>query len=96
MIVEHLWTQEDMKNWLGSTLEFNVNQHFSFYANTMYNYGNTKKKTNYYNFGGSYTVGATRVALNYGRQRGGLMCTGGVCRYVSPNTGFTLNINHAF
>lgn len=96
LILEHLWTEQDTKNWMGSTLEFNYNRHFSFYASTMYNYGNPNKKINYYNFGGSYNVGATRLALNYGRQRGGLICTGGVCRYVSPNTGFTLNINTAF
>lgn len=96
--VQHLWTADDKKNWLGGGAEFNLNRSFAVYANTMWNYGNVnhKERTNYYNFGGSFTKGATRIALNFGRQRGGLICTGGVCRFVNPNTGFTLNINTSF
>lgn len=96
--LQHLWTNEDKKNWVAGGVEFNLNSHFSFYANDMYNYGNEKekKRIHYYNLGGSFTKGATRIALNYGRQRGGLVCAGGVCRYISPNTGFTLSLNTSF
>lgn len=96
--LQHLWTTEDKKNWIASLLEFNLSKKFSLYVNNMLNYGNSKikKQISYYNFGGSFSQGATRIALNYGRQRGGLLCTGGVCRYVSPNTGFTLNITTSF
>lgn len=92
--LQHLWTPDDKRNWFGAGAEFNINSNVSLYANNMINYGNDR--VNYYNFGGSFTKGATRVALNYGRQRGGLICTGGVCRYVSPNTGFTLNLSTSF
>lgn len=96
--LQHLWTRNDKKNWLAGTIEFNINRNWSVYANDMFNYGNSDKneQIHYYNFGGSYTKGVTRIALNYGRQRGGLICTGGVCRYVSPNNGFTLNVNTTF
>lgn len=96
--LQHLWTNDDKKDWIGGGAEFNLNSHISLYANDMYNYGSDeeKDKVHYYNFGGSFTKGATRIALNYGRQRGGLICTGGVCRYVSPNTGFTLSLNTSF
>ena len=95
---QHLWTQDDKKNWTGATLEFNLNSKLAIYANNIYNYGNDdeSKKINYYNLGGSYTKGAQRFSLNYGRQRGGLICIGGVCRFVPESTGLTANIVLSF
>jgi len=95
---QHLWTEQDDKNWAGGTLEFNISNRLSFYANDSYNYGNdiTDDQIHFYNFGGSYSKGATRIALNYGRQRGGLSCVGGVCRFVPESTGFTLNLTSSF
>ncbi len=95
---QHLWTEEDKKNWSGATLELNLNRKISVYATDMYNYGNDDEdnQIHYYSFGGSYNKGATRVALNYGRQRGGLVCVGGVCRIVPENTGVTLNLTTSF
>ena len=68
------------------------------YVTDIYNYGNDEEdmQIHYYNVGGSFTKGATRIALNYGRQRGGLVCVGGVCRFVPENTGLTLNLNTTF
>jgi hypothetical protein len=85
-------------DWYGGTLEYNFNSKLSFYLNDIYNNGEDKnsKKTHYFNLGGSYTKGATRVGINYGRQRGGLLCVGGVCRVVSEATGLTMNIVMAF
>jgi len=95
---EHMWADADKKNWAGGTLELNLDDKYSFYIWDIYNYGNddVNKQTHYYNVGGAYRVGATRLALNYGRQRGGLVCVGGVCRFVPESTGFTLNISTAF
>lgn len=95
---QHLWTQDDKKNWTGATVEFNLNSKLAIYANNIYNYGNDdeSKKINYYNLGGSYTKDAQRFTLNYGRQRGGLICIGGVCRFVPESTGLTANIVLSF
>ncbi|WP_435412383.1 DUF6029 family protein [Psychroserpens mesophilus] len=95
---QHLSAKEGFKNWAGGTLEYVVNNHLAFYASDIYNYGNDieEEQIHYYNFGGSYTKGATRVALNYGRQRGGLFCVGGVCRIVPENTGLSLNLSTSF
>ena len=95
---QHLWTQDDKKNWTGATVEFNLNSKLAVYANSIYNYGNEEetKRINYYNLGGSYTKGAHRFTLNYGRQRGGLICIGGVCRFVPESTGITANIVLSF
>lgn len=91
---QHLWANADRKNWVGGTLEFNLNSRLGFYVNDIYNYGSdkTNEKIHYYNLGGSYSLGAHRFALNYGRQRGGLVCVGGVCRFVPESTGLTANI----
>lgn len=95
---EHMWADADKKNWAGGTVELNINDKYSFYFWDIYNYGNddSSKQTHYYNMGGAYRVGAWRVAANYGRQRGGLVCVGGVCRFVPESTGFSLSLSTAF
>jgi hypothetical protein len=95
---EHMWADADKKNWAGATAEFSFNDKLSVYVWDIYNYGNDDAdlQTHYYNVGGAYRWGATRIAANYGRQRGGLVCVGGVCRFVPESTGFALSISTAF
>ncbi|MFP9100176.1 DUF6029 family protein [Flavobacterium sp. RHBU_24] len=95
---EHMWADADKKNWAGATLELNIDDKYSFYVWDIYNYGNDNpdNRTHYYNAGGAYRIGATRIAANYGRQRGGLVCVGGVCRFVPESTGVSLQITTAF
>lgn len=96
--LQHLQTKRDRKNWAAALLEYNLNHKWNFYVGDSYNYGNDDedKRFHYYMVGGSYAKESTRVALNYGRQRGGLICVGGVCRYVPENTGFTLSLVKTF
>ncbi len=97
---EHMWADADFKNWFGGSMEYNFNEKFSVYSMDMVNYGNTKdsdeKNKHYLTVGGAYRKGATRIALGYGRQRGGLVCVGGVCRFVPESTGISLSFNTAF
>jgi hypothetical protein len=97
---QHLATNDDARNWVGGTLEFFFNSNFGLYFNDSYNYEDSpveeNRKIHFFNVGGSFTKGATRIGLNYGRQRGGLICVGGVCRPVNKNTGITLNLNTSF
>lgn len=97
---QHLATNDDARNWMGGTVEYFFNSQFGVYINDSYNYEEsnvpTDTKVHFYNIGGSYTKGSSRFSINYGRQRGGLLCVGGICRQVSPNTGLTLNITTAF
>ena len=92
---EHLWTGDDKKNWIGGLIEYNFLRKFSIYATDQYNYGNDNslEKIHYYNFGGTYRQGKTKISLNYGRQRGGLICVGGVCRFVPKSNGLSLAMN---
>lgn len=97
--LEHMWADADFKNWIGGSVEYSFNDKYSVYAMDMVNYGNDiqeEKDKHYLNIGGAYRKGATRVSLGYGKQRGGLVCVGGVCRFVPESTGIALSFNTAF
>lgn len=98
VVAEHMWADSDKKNWAASTVEFNLNSKFSFFTSDMYNYGNddVEMRNHYYNVGGAFRQKSTRIALNYGRQRGGLVCVGGVCRFVPESSGIGLSLNTTF
>ena len=93
-VAQHLWAEKDRKNWVAGVLEYNFNSNFALYLADNWNYGDTD--IHYYSAGGSYSKGRTRFAMNYGRQRGGLICIGGVCRFVPENTGLTANLTVNF
>jgi hypothetical protein len=95
---EHMWADADFKNWAGGTLELDINDTYSFYIWDIINYGNDNpdKRNHYFNVGGAYRINSTRIGVNYGRQRGGLVCVGGVCRFVPESTGLTLTLSTAF
>ena len=97
-VAEHLWASADKKNWASATVEYNLNSKWSIYSTDMYNYGNDEhdQRNQYYNLGSAYRYKSTRVALSYGRQRGGLLCVGGVCREVPESSGVSLSLNTSF
>lgn len=92
--LQHLWTEQDQKDWMAGLLEYNMAPRWSVFVADMYNYGDTD--LHYYSSGISYAVSRTRVALNYGRNRAGYDCSGGVCRYVPAYTGFNLSLTASF
>lgn len=96
--VQHQWASSSFKNWAAALSEFNFKKNWSIFVSDMYNYGNDdkEKQMHYYTFGAVFRKNSTRVQASYGRQRGGLICVGGVCRMVPENTGFSLNINTTF
>lgn len=96
--LQHQWADASFKNWAAGLIEYNFNSQWSVFNNNLYNYGNSdnSKKINYYSFGTTYSKSATRIQLIYGRQRGGLVCIGGVCRFVPESSGLTLNLNYSF
>lgn len=95
---EHLWADSDKKNWASLLTEFNFGTKYTLYVSDMYNYGNddAKLQHHYYSIGNSFRYKSTRIALAYGRQRGGLVCVGGVCRFVPESTGLSLSLNTSF
>lgn len=92
--LEHLYTKEDFGNWAAAVVELGFAPHWTFYLSDLYNYGVTD--IHYPNIGGSYATGGTRFGLSYGRQRAGLFCVGGVCRFVPAASGITATLTTTF
>ncbi len=92
--VQHLWTKQDELNWVMGLLEFSYAPKWTVFASDMFNYGETD--IHYFNVGGSYSYRSTRLALGYARNREGLQCVGGICRFVPAYTGFNLSLTTRF
>lgn len=86
---EHLWTKTDEKNWLAVLAEWSFSNGLSLFASDMINY--QSKKINYYNVGFALSKGGQRLQVSAGQQRAGLMCVGGICRFVPSYSGFSVN-----
>lgn len=93
-----LWTKEDDGDWTAVSLEYNVSPAWYLSFMDEWNYGNpdNDKQIHYYNISFGYTQKSNRIALRYGRQREGLLCVGGVCRYVPASTGLTITLTSTF
>lgn len=96
--LQTLQTQRDQGAWAAALLEYTQSPHFFATVYDQYNYGNpvAEKQIHYLVGQVGYIGGTTRIALGYGRQRAGIVCVGGVCRYVPASNGFTLNITSSF
>lgn len=96
--LQGLWTKEDDGDWAAILLEYNVSPTWFFSVQDEFNYGNpvSDLQVHYYNLSFGYTQKSNRFSLRYGRQREGLLCVGGVCRYVPASTGLTLTITSSF
>ena len=95
--IQHLNTKDDKKNWYGYGLEYNFNYNISAYYNTIVNYENLDEdKPTFYSIGASYNKNASRFSVSYGKERGGLLCYGGICRYIPEFKGFSFTVNTSF
>ena len=95
--IQHLSTNDDKKNWYGYGLEYNFNYNVSAYYNTIVNYENLEEnKPAFYSLGASYNKNSSRFSASYGKQRGGLLCYGGICRYIPEFKGLSFSINTSF
>jgi len=92
--LQGLWTKQDNGNWASAMMEITVSPKWFFTISDQYNYGNPEpaKQLQYYNVAAGFVYNTTRIQLAYGRQRDGIICVGGVCRYVPQSSGFTLTI----
>jgi hypothetical protein len=89
---------QDNGNWAMAMVEYTVSPHWFFVVWDQWNYGNDVKdsKVHFYNFSFGYTRNANRITLAYGKQREGVVCAGGVCRFVPAFEGLMLNITSTF
>lgn len=93
--LQHSWSDGKDGNWLYALAEYGVAPCWLFYASDMYSY-QSENKLHYYNIGSSYSKGAFRVALGVGRNRAGIQCSGGICRYMPAFSGVTLSVTASF
>lgn len=88
----------DKGNWATIVAEYSISPNWFFAVMDQYNYGNNNPDLRLHYLIGTvgYLKDATRIAVNYGRQRAGLFCVGGVCRFVPASNGLTLTVSHSF
>ncbi|MCK9220356.1 MAG: DUF6029 family protein [Bacteroidales bacterium] len=93
-----LWTKQDKGNWAAALVEYTVAPAWFLSVQDQWNYGNSDsgQQLHYYLLSAGYTNHTTRVALSWGRQREGIICVGGVCRYVPAANGVTLTVTSSF
>jgi hypothetical protein len=98
MELQHLSTRQDQKNWAQALIEYGAGEHWQFSVQDMYNYGNDtpSQRFHYYNASIVYIKSSTRIQLGYGKQRSGIFCVGGVCRFVPASNGITLSVTSSF
>jgi hypothetical protein len=93
-----LWTKQDKQDWVAGLLEFTIAPGWFFSVQDQWNYGNnnTSQRMHFYLISASYVKNTSRIAVSYGRQREGIICVGGVCRYVPASNGLTLTLTTSF
>jgi len=96
--LQGLFTKQDMGNWANVLLEYSIAPHWFFSVSNQWNYGNSEKnrRLSYYNLSAAYVLGATRIALNFGKTREGILCIGGVCRALPASYGIGMNVTTTF
>ena len=91
---QYLSTKDDEGDWLYGLAELSLVPHWMITVSDMYNSGETN--THYYQGLITYNTGAHRLQVGYGRTRAGYNCSGGVCRWIPAQRGFTLSYNYNF
>ena len=96
--VQHLATQQDQGNWAFGQIEYTYGSHWSFAILDQYNYGNRDEVLQLHYLLGNigYVTGPHRFSFQYGRQRAGIFCVGGVCRAVPASNGLTFTVTSSF
>jgi hypothetical protein len=96
--LQGLQTKQDKGDWATVVAEFSHSPHWSLGLVDQYNYGNpeVEKRVNYPILTCGYIRDATRFTVSYGRQRAGLFCVGGVCRFVPASNGLQISVSSSF
>lgn len=96
--LQALFTEKDKGNWATVVMEYTISPGWFFGIIDQYNYGNDIADHRIHHVLGSigWIHDATRLTVNYGRQRAGLFCVGGVCRQVPASNGLTISFTQSF
>ena len=103
MEAQYLSTKQDEGDWLFALAELSLAPHWMITLSDMWNCGDSDPNMrqdnthhHYYQALVTYNVGAHRLQAGYGRTREGINCSGGVCRKIPAQKGFTLSYNYNF
>ncbi|MDB9990207.1 DUF6029 family protein [Flavobacteriales bacterium] len=93
-----LWTNEDKGDWLFGQIEYTFSPHWFIAVLDQYNSGNldVDKRVHYGLISTGYINGSHRFSFQYGKQRAGVFCVGGVCRAVPASNGLTFTFTSSF
>lgn len=94
MELQYLHTNQDKGQWIYGLYEISLFKQCMIEISDLYNMEGSKQ--HYYKVAATYTNGAHRVQLGYGRTRAGYNCSGGVCRYVPASKGLSISYNVNF
>ena len=96
--LQHLYTKDDEGSCAYAMLEYSISPSWFFSIGDEWNYGNPiqSHKVHYYNISCAYVWNTTRIALNFGKTKEGILCVGGVCRAVPASFGAGLSVTTSF
>lgn len=89
--LQHAWSdsKDDQAWWMG-LVELGLAPQWIFYVSNSSNYKSYKESINFYDIGASFSLKSLRTSISYGRNRAGMDCSGGICRYVPEYSGFNV------
>ncbi len=95
---QHLRTGQDRGNWAYGLIEYSISPSWFFAIMDQYNYGNPieVERLHYPLATAGYLNGPHRFSIQYGKQRAGVFCVGGVCRAVPASNGVTFTLTTSF
>lgn len=93
-----VYRKEDQGDWAFAQVEYTFSPHWYVAILDQYNYGNSepKKRIHYGLISAGYINGSHRFSIQYGKQRAGVFCVGGVCRAVPASNGLTFSFTSSF
>lgn len=91
---QYLSTKDDEGDWVFGLLELSILPSWMVTVSDEWNVGETK--LHYYMASVTWNHASHRIQAGYGRTSAGFNCSGGVCRYVPAQRGFTLSYNYNF
>ena len=82
-------------SWIFMLLEYSISPRWFITVGDQWHFGN-EKKLHYPNAAVAFVHKTTRIALNFGKTRAGILCVGGVCRTVPASYGLGLSVTTTF
>ena len=86
---------KDKGSWLYMLLEYTISPRWFITVSDQWHYGN-EKPLHYPNAAVAFVYNTTRISLNFGKTRAGILCVGGVCRTVPASYGVGLSVTTTF